>query len=507
MILSQASRTWRTATSGAVALYLILSVASATSTRPIPDEAWFASPAVQLAKHGYMGTSVIDPISTGLKQIDRYTYWVMPLHLLAQAAWYKVAGISLRSARTASMLWGLLALGAWLLIARALSRHQEVALLTVILVALDMVFVQQSANGRMDMMCAALSFGGIAAYLYLRERSLAASIVLSHSFIAASMFTHPNGVFAFGSAVFLALYFDRAKLRWKHVAFAIPYVVAGMLWGLYILRAPTAFVSQLSANVSGIGNTTDWMHSGRFAGLLMPWASLKAEVAERYLPTYGFAPDATAGGHLKLFVLGLFLLAISGCLVSKNIRDDRGARALLVMTCLYFLGEATFNFKMSFYLVHITPFYCAIVAFWFYHSWRDQTLPHFLLGALLVLFVTIQVGTSVSVASKRQYQVVDRPAIEYLRQHAPPPSLILGATHFAFDLGFEGNVITDDSLGYYNGRKGDFVVLVKGYRSIDKYERNQPDVYRYIVSLLRDEYRRVYDGRCCEIFARYNTAP
>jgi hypothetical protein len=503
--LYQTSRKWKAATCGAVALYVVLSVAVAATKRPISDEIWFASPAVNLVTQGHMGTSVIDPVGTGLEQIDRYTYWVLPLHLLAQAAWYNVAGISLQSVRTLSMLWGLLGLGAWFFIARTLSGHREVGLLAVMLIAVDMVFVEQSATGRMDMMCAALGFASIAAYLRLREQNLTKAVVVSQCFAAASIFTHPNGVFAVGSVSFLALSFDRERLRWKHLVFAGPYVVAGALWGLYILQAPAAFVSQLTANVAGIGNrNSGWMGSGRFSGLLSPWTALKAEVTERYLPTYGFAADATAGGRLKVLVLVLFVTALAGCFANRKIRQHRGTRALLVMTLLYFVGETFFNFKLHLYLVHVTPFYCGILALWLYHCWRDQTLPRLLLGGLLAAFVTIQIGTSVSVTLKRQYQVIDRPAIEFLKQHAKPPAFVLGAAHFAFDLGLRGNVITDDSLGYYNGKKGDFIVVVEGL--LEKYEKDKPEVYRYMQSLLRDEYRRVYDGKCCAIFARYEAA-
>src|SRR5690349_17227781 len=205
MLRFKVERAWTATLWGAVTLYVALSVADAKATRPIADEAWFGSPAANLAKHGYMGTSVIDPMSTGLTQIDHYTYWVMPLHLLAQALWYKVAGTSLQSVRTLSLLWGFLALWAWFAIVRNLSRNRHVALLAVILIALDLVFVSQSASGRMDMMCAALGFAGIGTYLSLRERNLTTAVLLGHAFAAASMFTHPNGVFASASLAFLAL--------------------------------------------------------------------------------------------------------------------------------------------------------------------------------------------------------------------------------------------------------------------------------------------------------------
>jgi len=508
MLLLQADRAWTVTLWGTITLYVVLSVADARATRPIPDEAWFASPAVNLVKHGHMGTSVIDPMSTGLTQIDRYTYWVMPLHLLAQALWYKVAGISLQSVRTLSLLWGFLGLWAWFVIVRHLSSNRHVALLAVILIALDLVFISQSASGRMDIMCAALGFAGIATYLSLRERNLTTALLTSHVFAAASVFTHPNGIFASASLAFLALYFDRKRLQWKHLIFAAPYVLAAGLWGLYILQAPATFVSQLTANVAGLGNqNAGWMRSGRFAGLLAPWASIKAELTQRYLPVYGFAPDATTGGRLKMLVPALFLTGIVGCLLSTRLRRHRGAKVLLLMALLYFAGETFLNFKLHFYLVHVTPFYCAILAWWLHESFHTRTLPRPLLLALLAAFLSIQVATSLSVAFKRQYQTIDRPAIEYLMEHAKPPALIIGATQFAFDLGLEGNILTDDSLGYFSGRKADFILLSAGENWLAKYENTHPEAYEYVVAVLANEYRRVYVGPCCEIFARYSPLP
>src|SRR6267143_1229160 len=118
----------------AVFAYVVLSVASSLTKRPWSDEGWFANAPLNLVTKGWMGTTVVEQAGHPfLNGIDRYTYWVMPLHLVLQAAWYKIFGFSLLTMRSLSLLFGLVALGSWFLIMRALSQSNQVATLTVVL--------------------------------------------------------------------------------------------------------------------------------------------------------------------------------------------------------------------------------------------------------------------------------------------------------------------------------------------------------------------------------------
>ncbi len=96
----------RTVAAGVVILYIALAIGSARTKRPGSDEAWFASPAVNLITRGSMGTSVLEGTGLSIEGIDRYTYWVMPLYLVTQAGWYKITGFSLLSMRAYSAAWG-----------------------------------------------------------------------------------------------------------------------------------------------------------------------------------------------------------------------------------------------------------------------------------------------------------------------------------------------------------------------------------------------------------------
>src|SRR5207244_5704257 len=140
--------------------------------RPWFDEGWFSSPALNLLTKGHMGTSVLDPTATfrsvQLTGINEATYWIMPLYILAQAAWYMLVGFSLPSMRALSVLWGLTALISWYLIIRCLSGEKPVALIAVALVAIDFQFLSSASSGRMDIMAAGLGFARSGAFFCLR---------------------------------------------------------------------------------------------------------------------------------------------------------------------------------------------------------------------------------------------------------------------------------------------------------------------------------------------------
>ena len=133
---------FRLMAAGVIAMYLALAAVTAVTKAPTSDEAWFGSPAYNLAFRGFMGTTVLDPGSgtphlhgrTRVDGIDRYTYWVMPLSLLTQAGWFKLVGFGLLRMRALSILWGLVALVSWWTVFHELSGNRYTALLAVALI-------------------------------------------------------------------------------------------------------------------------------------------------------------------------------------------------------------------------------------------------------------------------------------------------------------------------------------------------------------------------------------
>jgi len=145
-----------------LAAYVSVTVGAARNQRPRTDEGYFASPALNLITSGSMGTPILEngPHMEGIRE---RTYWMPPLHMLAQAAWYKAVGFSLVSMRLLSLVWGLVLLAAVYVLVNTISRDETAALLAAGVVAVDYNFLLCAASGRMDVMSAALGFSGLAA--------------------------------------------------------------------------------------------------------------------------------------------------------------------------------------------------------------------------------------------------------------------------------------------------------------------------------------------------------
>ncbi len=66
-------------------LYGLLASWRAHTGHPWDNEAWFANPAVNLLTKGFMGTTILESKGSWMEGLDRRTYWILPLHVLAQA--------------------------------------------------------------------------------------------------------------------------------------------------------------------------------------------------------------------------------------------------------------------------------------------------------------------------------------------------------------------------------------------------------------------------------------
>jgi 4-amino-4-deoxy-L-arabinose transferase-like glycosyltransferase len=482
-----------------VLAYLALAAGSALTKNPWSDEAWFADAAFNLLTKGRLATTVLETAGTNLKGLDQYTYWVMPLHLVTQAGWYKIFGFSLFSMRMLSAAWGVLALIAWYFIMKKLSGERKVALLTLFLLAFDYVFVMAASFGRMDMMSAALGSAGLAVYLGLRERDLKMAVLGSQSLVTLCGLTHPNGgVLFFFGLLFTTLYFDRARLKWQHAAIAvIPYVIGAAAWSTYILKAPSLFVSQLKANAS---------MGGRMSGLTSPLSALKNEITLRYLVAFGLGPHTS--GHagpiqLKVLILVAYLIAIVGVLSVRDIRRHKGYRALLMLTALYFFILTFFDGqKMSFYLVHIIPLYTSILAVWIHWCWTNKTVPRWLLVLAVCGLVSLQVGGILYRIKVNSYEHSYMAAVNFLKRNGNENSIVMGSAILGFQLGFD-RVVDDVRLGLFSGKRPDFIVIGEPYEeALKDYEAKQTGEYQHIHRLLTEEYKLVYDQELYRIYAR-----
>jgi 4-amino-4-deoxy-L-arabinose transferase-like glycosyltransferase len=476
-------------------LYLLLAIATALTARPWCDEAWFADPAFSLIHTGYLGTPVLEPTGnyrhpTGIQQ---YTYWIMPLHSLVQVPWYTIFGFGIPSLRLLSVLWGLLGLIAVFGLVRSLTSNTSIATIATALLALDFVYVPTAGSGRMDMMCAALVFGALALYARLRDQSPRRAILFAHSLIAAAAFTHPvGGMIGFVALMVMILPEGLRNLR-DQILFAVPpYLICAAGWGLYISRRPDYFTAQFFSN-----------SEGRFTDLLHPIRMVMREVGERYLPTYGVAGYSSKAGLIKLYVLGFYAACACLLLLAGRLRQRVGSPRLLALcgACILalMLLDST---RQAYYLVYAVIPLAVLTAAFLWTTWTEYVRLRPLIVASLIVLAGVQFATLGARIRSNPMGHGLTPLVTFLQQKYPTQR-VDGSAEIGMALGFPANFVDDPSLGFYTHRQPDaFIVEEVGYQQFFiGFQKNSPEVYRYIVDL-RDHYNRVYDYAGYTVFAR-----
>jgi hypothetical protein len=497
-----ASSEWMLMGAAVFTVFLALAIWTAETKAPWCDEAWFASPARNLAFKGFMGTTVLDPASgtphlnirTRLDGIDRYTYWVMPLFPVTAAGWYKMVGFGLMRMRALSIVLAVLALACWWIVFTELSGSRSIALLAVALLAADNHFILAAADGRMDMMCSALGVAGLAAYLRLRQRSLAWALLAANALIAASGLTHPNGDLYLVALVCIVLIYDRTRFGWRYVAIsAVPYLVGLAAWAPYILKAPDFFKIQLLGNAAG-----------RQSAFTAPWWTLKREFV-RYRDGFGFAPWSKGLAHLSVVELLAFLGGIAACATDGTLRRrNPGSRRVVVIVvtlCLFlwlFEGLKPVN-----YLVHVVPWFSATLAVAMADCWTGRRGPRLVPVAVLGLVFFLDAVSVAVPAMRDKYHKEFLPAARYLEQNSSPSDLIMGTAELGFAIGFDRNLLDDIMLGTTTGKSARFIVMDGRYQDyLQSIRITAPAAYERAARQLDEKYEKVYDEAAFQIYRR-----
>lgn len=464
-------------------IYLALVVARAATESPFVDEAWYAMPAWDLAMNGSTGTPVIEtsdsPMPTmkvSLQGIRRHTYWVMILPVLAQAGWFKLFGFSLLTTRLFSTLCAAVALLVWFMLMKQLSGSATVAAGAVVLIGTDFVFLGRAAFGRVDLMSAAFGISAVFAYLRLRQRSLAAAIVVANALTAAAGLSHPNGgLISLAGLLALILFLDRRALQWRHVLLAaVPYVAGGLLMAVYIMQAPADFAAQF------LGQST-----GRFGG----WTAVPALIpreAVRWVQVYGLNTPSAAG-KLKLMVLAAYICGVALVCASRQSRASYRILLVLAAACLTALTFCD-NFKVQWYVIYVIPMLCALTVIGALSLSRGHKAAQIGLAGLVVLNLVISTRLTLRNTYSHEYS----PMIAFLEKQ-PRDATIMGSSEIGFGYGFRSNLIDDIRLGYHSGVHPALVVMDDRYRTaLAAFEKSEPAVYRYAEGYLHDQCRQTF---------------
>ncbi len=478
----------------ALAVYAALATGLSLTRVPICDEGWYASPALSLITTGDMGTPVIESAGTYLKDIAHHTYWEMPLHIVLAAPWYRLFGTSLASTRLLSVIAGFGALLCWFSIIGKITHDSSIPLIALMLMAVDSNVLILASTGRSDMLSAAFGAAALAGYLALREKHLHWALFSGHAFAVASGLTHPlGGLIAVPSLLLLHFYYDRERLRWSQIVpIALPYLIGAAGWSAYILRSPDAFWAQFSSN-----------SAARLWPLKAPLLALRREITNRLLPAYGLLPEAHRVGKLRIVVLIVYVAAVLGLAWPRSIRRMPGARIIggllaIVLLILLFLEGA----KQPWYLIHLAWLLAAAAAA-SYH-WHTVQRPAWRLVGLVALatVMLLQAGYAAALIAQKRYASIYRPVIAVLQRDMQPGQFVMGSAELGFGLGFT-RVLDDPNLGYYSGKRADFIVIDSNYRAhFAELSRTHPAIYNDLENMLAGQYQPVYTNAGYSVYTR-----
>ena len=475
-------------------LYTIIVAITIAEKRPWFDEGGYANPAYNLLNHGHLGMPILLSQREFWPSVDYYTFHAPPLWFLFQTAWYGLVDFGVFQMRTLSAVFGLILVISLYLFTRRITSNHWVGLLAAIIVATDCNITHWAGDGRMDVMCAALGFSAIAAYVCLRERHFGIAIIVSQALVVASGLTHPAGILYLIGMLALVLFFDRRRIGLRHILLGVLPILAGALgWGVYIIQDFEAFRTQFFGNYAE--------REDRF---------LSEPLAEfgRYIsPAFGLDEHAEGLARLKVLQLIAYWGAILAFLMLPRVRSEIQVGPIFMLLLITLVGMAILlGGPVLPYLVHIIPLYAAMLAAVIWVAIRGTKMIRWVAVIFVVVLVGIQAGGPVmKYFLQNSYRTAYLPAVEKISELRRSGDVIIASSEFGFAFGFEGEVIDDFNLGTHHDFVGDIVVIGRNYDKIhNELEVDQPERFRLLVERLNGMYDKVFDGSEYKIYVLRN---
>lgn len=221
-----------------------------------PDEALFANPAVNLLRHGHLGTDLMGGYLPG---IETHTYWMPPFYYLALAPVFALFGVSAPVMRLFSAFTAASVLALTYAIGRRAGLGRVAACIAVAVLAVDAVFLRAARLGRMDMLAIALMLGAL--YFALASRAAKRAPIFAGVLAGLATMTHPLGMIA-PLAIGLHYLVLADASRWRRLlCFALGVLGPALLWGIYILGDTAAFSAQIGAQVGRKAAYEEGLHA------------------------------------------------------------------------------------------------------------------------------------------------------------------------------------------------------------------------------------------------------
>ena len=479
-----------------VLFHVVLAAGFARVIYPIDDEAYYASPAANLALKGHFGTTTYE--NTSLPTLAERTYWIVPVYPALLAGWFHVFGVGLSQQRSLSVLFGGLAVGAWYWIVFGLSKDARVALGAAALVAIDHTLLS-AANGRPDLMGSAWGVLGMAGYVSLREHRLVGACFLAYLGAVLAGLTHPlPGVLAFANTTLLIVLLDRHRFDLKALAAAVvPFALGAVALALYVHPYWHDAYVQFGWNTTVA--STDGV--GRFnRHLLATWWRVAGFVMEEFLPVPGSSPVA----WLKMVIPLTYAVVVVVALAVPRVRRSPAVLVLLVIVltdCLLLPLIAGYQ-KWQYYM-HILVLFPPVVVVVLATLWRGRASAY----RLLVVVVALTSGTVLLQSVRIVHSLKEdslgtwyQASATRLRQPPFDKGTFWGKAYWGYAVGLD-RLTEDSAFGYFSHKRKDFLILSLDQRGT---QGDMPRGYLgdYLRGMLTQEYTLLYEDQAIRVYGR-----
>ncbi len=293
----ECSRRSRWVLVGILLLFLLMRVPLMYRQPGGQDEEWFAVPGWTVAREGVPRIPFVpsrDKASV-FYRADEALFALPPVYFYWQAPFYLLLPAGYGTARLASAVAGLIAIGLVYRLGRQFYRDETIALWAAGLYSLSRLFFFPAIWARPDMLCGTLGLGAILAAWHWHTTGHKRMLTVAGILAGLGLLTHPSAIVYCLQLGAWVLATGRG-LRGRLAAVA---VLAGSaaatfaLWTPLILAYPEAFSGQFFPNV------LDRSGPGLIVRLLWPWPGLIHQA--------GLVAEYAQGPQLALMLAGLVM--------------------------------------------------------------------------------------------------------------------------------------------------------------------------------------------------------
>lgn len=456
-------------------IFIILGTSLVFTNKPVTDEAWVASSAVNLVREGHMRNT--NYITYG----DWGPPLFSPLYFLYEILVIKIFGAGLFAIRFLSLFWGLVGLVAIIFLLKKITNNKIIIFLSLLLISTDIFFLKSSSMARPDIISASLTLTALAFYLNLREKKFILAVFLSNLFIFLSGATHLNGILGFFALVFLIIYLDRKKINLRVVLAAMaPYFVGGFLWGIFIFKNIDAFVSEFQkiVNLPIVKDTNllTVIHDG---------------FVYKYFYGYGLSPiKSSIFSIIKLPIIIFYFICF---VVSPIVVKEKYKKIFWWILLIYFIGLTFTSISQSdYYLCWITPFFIINASLIFCKFDKKRILKNIFIFCFIAILI-VSVSRTVYSINRNDYQNKYILDLEEFNKKYYNGGKIYGPGEITFYYGFNDNIIqNDETLGFHTGIVPEFIVTIES--SFGEYKTLDSKIYNHIRNTLDKKFIKLFEG-------------